>query len=226
MRAMILAAGRGSRMRPLTDHTHKGLLKIADVPLLERHVRKLAAIGIKDIVINVSYLAEQIQQFLGDGQTFGVNIHYSIEPTALEVGGGIIKALPLLGPEPFIVINCDVWTDYSMQNLTLKQNSMGHIVLVKNPDHNPKGDFCLVNEKVQISHSAEKTFTYAGIALYHPKLFHGFPEYCSQPMLPILLKAIERSQLSGEFYQGFWSDIGTPERLSAVHTQFETHSKR
>lgn len=226
MRAMILAAGRGSRMRPLTDHTHKGLLKVADVPLLERHVKSLVAIGVRDIVINVSYLAEQIQNYLGNGQQYGASIHYSIETTPLEVGGGIIKALPLLGCDPFIVINCDVLTDYPIQNLKLKENVMGHIILVKNPDHNPKGDFCLVAEKVTLSDPTAETLTYAGIALYHPKLFQGFPDHCSQPMLPILLKAIECSELSGEFYQGFWSDIGTPERLSAVHSQFETHSKR
>lgn len=218
---MILAAGRGSRMRPLTDHTHKGLLKVAGVPLLEHHVKNLAAVGIKDIVINVSYLAEQIQNYLGNGQQYGVSIHYSIESTPLEVGGGIIKALPILGNDPFIAINCDVWSDYPLQKLMTKSIEVGYIVLIKNPDHNPNGDFALIDTKVKLPDASQINFTYAGIALYHPKLFHDFPEHCSQPMLPILLKAIEQSKLSGELYQGLWSDIGTPERLSAVNTQLD-----
>lgn len=220
MRAMILAAGRGSRMRPLTDHTHKGLLKVGGVPLLERHVLKLAAIGIKDIVINVSYLAEQIQHFLGTGQQYGVNIYYSIEEQPLEVGGGIINALPLLGNEPFIAINCDVWTDYPLQNLASKLALDGHIVLVKNPQHNANGDFCLHDEKILLIDSTQPPnhhFTYAGIAVYHPELFQGFPNnHTVQPMLPILVKAIENQRLSGEYYDGLWSDIGTPARLSEV----------
>lgn len=220
---MILAAGRGVRMRPLTDHTHKGLLKIGGVPMLEYHVKNLAKIGITDIVINVSYLAEQIQMFLKDGRQYGVNIHYSIEEFPLEVGGGIIKALPLLGTEPFIVINCDVWSDFPLQTLVKKINlNEGHIVLVNNPEHRQQGDFHLNGNKVQLLNliiNQTNNFTFSGIAIYHPKIFADFPQHGSQPMLPILKKAIENKRLSGEYYSGIWNDIGTPERLAATQLQ-------
>lgn len=216
---MILAAGRGSRMRPLTDHTHKGLLKVAGEPLIEHHVKKLAAIGVTDIVINVSYLAEQIQSYLGNGEKYNVNIHYSIEEQPREVGGGLIKALPLLGGEPFIVVNCDVWSDYPLENLNVDlKGALGKIILVKNPQHNPKGDFHLNGNQVELINDSDKNFTYAGIAMYHPDLFSNFSKSASQPMLPILKKAIEARELNGEFYNGLWSDVGTPERLAELQT--------
>lgn len=232
---MILAAGRGTRMRPLSDHTHKGLLKIAGETLLERHLKRLAAIGIRDVVINVSYLADQIQNYLGNGQQFGVTIHYSIEKSALEVGGGLINALPLLGKEPFIVVNCDVWTDYPFQKLThvlenkmnennSEEHKLGHLILVNNPAHNAQGDFHLANNhKVELIDPAlqsngdtTKNYTYAGIAVYHPKLFQQYKTASAQAMLPILKDAIMKEQITGEFYNGLWSDIGTPDRLAAI----------
>jgi MurNAc alpha-1-phosphate uridylyltransferase len=217
MRAMILAAGRGSRMRPLTDHTHKGLLKVSGTPLIEHHVKKLAAIGVGDVVINVSYLAEQIQAYLGNGEKYGLNIHYSIEDQPLEVGGGIIKALPLLGSEAFIVVNCDVWSDYPLQSFNGGlRGALGKIILVKNPKHNQKGDFHLNGNQIELMNGLDHDFTYAGIAVYHPDLFINFSEAKPQPMLPILEQAIAAGRLTGEFYDGLWSDVGTPERLAEL----------
>lgn len=214
---MILAAGRGSRMKPLTNHTHKGLLKVAGKPLIEYHVEKLARLQIKDIVINISYLAKQIQNYLGDGKKYGVTIHYSYEDQPLEVGGGLIKALPLLGDGLFYVINCDVWCDYPLENLTLDTNhASGKILLVKNPDHNQIGDFTLDKQLVCPTKDAVQSYTYAGIALYHPKLFTGFEKNKVQPMLPILVKAMEEKKLQGEIYDGNWCDVGTPERLAML----------
>lgn len=218
---MIMAAGRGSRMRPLTDYIHKGLLKVNGTPLIEHHVKKLAAIGITDIVINVSYLAEQIITYLGKGEKYDVRIHYSIEDKPLEVGGGIIKALPLLNQELFIVINCDVWSDYPLSQLTENiGNALGKIVLVKNPIHNSKGDFSLDGCKVSLNYEENipsNSFTYAGIAVYKPELFTNFARGCPQPMRPILLKAIRLKKLNGEVYSGSWMDVGTPERLAELN---------
>lgn len=222
MKAMILAAGRGLRMRPLTDHTHKGLLKVSGETLLERHIKGLAAVGVKDIVINVSYLADQIQGYLGRGDSYGVHIHYSVEAYPLEVGGGLIKALPLLGKDPFMVVNCDVWTDYSYERLKRPYPGvLGHIILVDNPPHHPTGDFGLLHDKVTVLDFANtqvsSSYTYAGIAVYDPSLFEGFTKSGAQPLLPILKKAIAANQLSGEYYSGTWMDVGTPERLRELH---------
>lgn len=217
MKAMILAAGRGERMRPFTLHTHKCLLPVDGQTLIERHLRRLAQAGIHDVLINVSYLAEQIQQFVGDGHSFGVKVNYSVESDPLEVGGGIITALPQLGSEPFIIINADVICDYPYEQLADKLKGQpaqthGHIVLVNNPPHHPQGDFSLQDHQVYLQE--QNDFTYSGIGIFQPTVFADFPAHQKQAMLPILTGLIEKEALTGEAYQGQWFDIGSPERLA------------
>jgi len=211
MRAMILAAGRGERMRPLTDKTPKPLLKVAGQCLIEYHIKHLVAAGFTEIVINHAYLGEQIERTLGDGQRYGAELHYSAEGVALETGGGIFKALPLLGNAPFLVINGDVWCDYPFNNLrNILTTELVHLILVKNPEHNPKGDFCLVNNRV--NNESEPRLTYSGIGVYHPDFFKDCQAGRFQ-LAPLLINAMKTGLVSGEHYNGQWIDIGTPERL-------------
>jgi len=217
MRAMILAAGRGERMRPLTDNTPKPLLKIGDKRLIEYHIEALRDAGVRDIVINVAYLGEKIIQTIGDGSAYGVAIHYSRESEALETGGGIFQALPLLcgerGDEPFLVVNGDVWTDISFTSLVNKVVRSVHLVMVDNPEHNLSGDFCLQDGLVYSD--GEPKLTFSGIGVYHPSLF----ENCTAgrfPLAPLLREAMLAGTVSGEHYQGIWNDIGTPERLAEI----------
>lgn len=215
MRAMILAAGRGERMRPLTDTTPKPLLKINGRCLIEYHIDHLAIAGFTDIVINHAHLGEQIEQRLGNGHRYGVRLHYSPEGMpALETGGGIFKALPLLGPKPFLVVNGDIWCDYPFASLRHQPlEGLAHLILVNNPSHNPKGDFYLVNQKVYPEGLPRLTFS--GIGLYHPNLFNN----CTPgrfSLVPLLINAMQAGQVSGEHYQGQWNDIGTPERLQQL----------
>lgn len=216
MKAMILAAGLGTRMRPLTDHTPKPLLKAGGKPLIVWQIEKLAAVGFKDIVINIAWLGWKIPEALGDGSQWGVKLHYSDEQaeTALETAGGIIKALPLLGAEPFLVVNGDVWCDYPCLPQTLSQNTLAHLVLVNNPEHHPQGDFVLHIDQ-QVQREGSNKLTFSGIGYYHPALFAGF-EYGKRPLLPVLLQAMQQGLVSGEHYQGTWLDIGTPERLAEL----------
>ncbi len=208
---MILAAGRGERMRPLTDKTPKPLLKVAGQCLIEYHIKHLVAAGFSEIVINHAYLGEQIERTLGDGQRYGAELHYSAEGVALETGGGIFKALPLLGKAPFLVINGDVWCDYPFKNLrNILTTELVHLILVNNPEHNPKGDFCLVNNRV--NNESEPRLTYSGIGVYHPDLFKDCKAGRFQ-LAPLLINAMKTGQVSGEHYKGQWIDIGTPERL-------------
>lgn len=207
MKAMILAAGRGQRMRPLTDHTPKPLLPIAGQPLIAHHLIALKKIGVDEIVINVSYLADQIQQALGDGSQYGVNIHYSVEPNVLETGGGIYQALPLLGNEPFIAIAADIWTDYPLQKLPQQLKKSAHLVFVDNPTYHPDGDFCLAQGKVSLD--GENKLTFASIAIYHPELFKSYRAGIF-PLVEVLHPAIAANQITGEHYQGEWNNLGTP----------------
>lgn len=218
MKAMILAAGRGERMRPLTDNCPKPLLKIAGQPLIVHHLQRLREAGVQQVVINHAYLGRQIEATLGDGQQYGVQIEYSPEPEgALETGGGIFQALPLLGAEPFILINGDVFTDYPLSNLpqTLPANCLAHLVLVNNPEHHPRGDFVL-QQGLIINDELQPRLTYSGIGLYRPALFAA----CQAgrfPLAPLLYQAIAQAQLRGEHYVvGYWSDVGTPARLAAT----------
>ncbi len=217
MKAMILAAGRGDRMRPLTDQTPKPLLKVGGKPLIVWHIENLKNAGFDDIVINIAWLGDQIPTALGDGSKFGVNLHYSDEQKegALETAGGIIKALPLLNSEPFLVVNGDVWCSYPYSNIhRLKKGDLAHLVLVNNPEHNPKGDFALIDSRV-IEKGSEK-FTFSGIGFYHPDLFNDLTQG-KRPLAPLLREKMRENQISGEYFTGDWRDIGTPERLEVLN---------
>lgn len=214
MKAMILAAGRGERMRPLTDHTPKPLLKVGRYSLIETHLYALAKAGIADVVINCSHLGHQIEQMLGDGKNYGVAIQYSRETQPLETAGGIVQARSLLGDQPFIVMNADIWTDYPIERLIAKNPAYGHLVLVHNPTHHADGDFGLQQEIIV---AGEPRYTYAGLAVYHPKLFASLDPGVRK-LRPILDEAIAKRQLTGELYSGQWWDVGTPERLEALRT--------
>jgi MurNAc alpha-1-phosphate uridylyltransferase len=214
MKAMILAAGRGERMRPLTDHTPKPLLRVGGKALIEYHLEALAGAGIKHVVINTAHLSRKLREALGDGRRYGVDIRYSDEgKQALETGGGIVNALPLLGEGPFLVINGDVWCDYPIEFHALAGNDLAHVVLVDNPPHNRRGDFALRDGR--LLREGRPMLTFSGIGFYHPKLF----EDCSPgrfPLAPLLRKAADRGLVSAEYYRGHWSDVGTIERLKAL----------
>jgi len=213
MNAMILAAGRGERMRPLTDHTPKPLLEAGGKPLIVYHIERLAAAGIRHIVINHAHLGERIEAALGDGASWSVLIRYSPEGEALETGGGIFRALPLLGPEPFLVVNGDIWTDLDFSSLRLGDGLLAHLVLVENPPHNLRGDFALADGRVLAV--GEPRYTFSGIGIYRPELFRHC-EHGAFPLAPLLREAMARSLVSGELYRGRWSDVGTPTRLQAL----------
>jgi MurNAc alpha-1-phosphate uridylyltransferase len=211
MKALILAAGRGERLRPLTDHTPKPLIEAGGRPLIEHTILALAEAGFTDLVINLAHLGEQIQARLGDGARLGVRIAYSHEgEEALETGGGIFRALPLLGDGPFIVVNGDIATDFPFARLHPHPHGLAHLVLVNNPDHHPQGDFALDGERVIAN--GEPRHTFSGIGVYRRELFAA----CQPgkfPLAPLLRAAMADKQASGELYQGFWMDIGTLERL-------------
>jgi MurNAc alpha-1-phosphate uridylyltransferase len=213
---MLLAAGRGERMRPLTDHTPKPLLPVADKPLIVWHLELLAAAGVQKVIINLAHLGHQIEERLGNGSQWGLQIYYSQEGQgqALETGGGICKALPLLGDSPFIVINGDVFTEFDYTNLKLPEGSLAHLILVDNPNHNPEGDFCLTGNKVQSRGSSKLTFS--GIGIYHPRLFHDC-QPIPFPLAPLLRKQMPGGTITGEHYPGYWLDVGTPERYHALN---------
>jgi MurNAc alpha-1-phosphate uridylyltransferase len=215
MKAMILAAGRGERMRPLTDTMPKPLLRIGGQTLIERHIHALAGAGIRELVINHAHLGRKLEQALGDGGNYGVDIRWSPEPEgALETGGGIFNALPLLGDAPFIVVNADIWTDYPFGELPEQPEGLAHLVLVDNPAHHPGGDFVLSTGRVLQGGGAPLTFS--GIGVYRPELFDG----CAAgvfPLAPLLRRAMDDGRVSGAHYRGAWFDIGTPERLQEVN---------
>ncbi|HPE80026.1 MAG: nucleotidyltransferase family protein [Sedimenticolaceae bacterium] len=212
---MILAAGRGERMRPLTDHTPKPLLKVAGKPLIVWHIERLARAGICDLVINHAHLGQQIEDLLGDGAQWGVHIRYSREGEgrALDTGGGIFRALPLLGGAPFLVVNADVWCDLDPRQLNLGADDLVQLVMVDNPPQHPAGDFHLAGGR--LSAAAEPRLTYSGIGVYRPELFDG----CSAgafPLAPLLRSAMTAGRAGGEHYRGRWTDVGTPQRLAEL----------
>ena len=212
MRAMILAAGRGERLRPLTDHIPKPLIEAGGKPLILHLIESLVRGGIDEIIVNTAHLGEKIQARLGDGRAFGATIHYSPEHEALETGGGIYRALPLLGPAPFLVINGDIATDFPFGTLKDRPIDLAHLVLVPNPDHHPQGDFGLA-EGLALDQGSPQ-FTFGGIGVYRPELFSE----CSAgrfPLAPLLRTAMKASRVSAELWPGFWMDIGTIERLEA-----------
>ena len=220
MKAMILAAGKGERMRPLTLHTPKPLVPVAGVPLIEYHLRGLAAAGFKEVVVNHAWLGVQIENHLGDGTKWGLSISYSAEGEPLETGGGIFKALPLLGTEPFVLVNGDIWSEYDFSCLPQKLTGLAHLVLVDNPGHHDKGDFCLQQGLVTDGKEGAQTLTYSGIAVINPQLFKD----CSAgafKLAPLLRQAMEQGQVTGEHYRGHWVDVGTLERLAEVEQLIE-----
>lgn len=215
MKAMILAAGRGERMRPLTDHTPKPLLPAAGKPLIEHTIVQLVAGGFTEIIINHAHLGFQIEERLGDGEHLGAIIHYSPEgEQALETAGGIINALPLLGTEPFLVVNGDIATDFPFASLRHQAVGLAHLVLVVNPPHHPHGDFALDGSGWVREDGGEK-FTFSGVGVYRPELFDGLDPGIRK-LAPILHQAMAVKQVTGQVHAGFWMDIGTPERLSAL----------
>jgi MurNAc alpha-1-phosphate uridylyltransferase len=223
MKAMILAAGRGERLRPLTDHAPKPLMMAGAEPLIGWHLRRLKLAGITRLVINHAWLGDKLELALGDGQAYGASIAWSREAEALETAGGIVHALPLLGDEPFLVVNGDVLTDIDFSLLkaqVLKLDGVGHLahlILVDNPSHHPQGDFTLLaNGQVSIDPALPgKRLTFAGIAAYHPAMFSALAQQGGgkAPLLPLLLQAMELNAVSGEHFQGLWLDVGTPQRL-------------
>ena len=217
MKAMILAAGRGERLRPHTDITPKPLIQVGQHRLIEYHLLNLARAGIKDVIINISWLADQIRDTLGDGRNYSLKIRYSDEgEEALETAGGIINALPFLETAPFIVINGDIWCDYDLTALASKQlDQEAHLVLVKNPEHNTGGDFALENGL--ICNNGKDMWTYSGIGLYSAALFAG-TQPGKRALAPILRRKAEKNKISGEFYNGKWIDIGTIERLAQLRS--------
>ena len=217
MKAMILAAGKGERLRPLTLHTPEPLVRVGGVPLIEYHLRALAAAGFTEIVINHAWLGQQIEDHLGDGSRFGVSIQYSAEGEPLETGGGIFKALPLLGDKPFAVVNGDIWTDYSFAGLRTPLTGLAHLVLVDNPAHHPKGDFCLSGTQVLDAQPGSDTLTYSGIAVLSPALFDGAGAGAFK-LAPLLRNAMAAGRVTGERLQGQWVDVGTHERLAEVES--------
>lgn len=246
MKAMILAAGRGERMRPLTDHTPKPLLGAGGKPLIVWHIERLVNAGITELVINHAHLGEKIEKLLGDGSRFGAQIQYSSEASALETAGGIANALPFLLPShgggvdgegsPFAVINGDIYCDYDFARLPERAAALhasgdaAHLVLVDNPVHHPKGDFCLHNGRIVPPPSPacgggvgeEGRLTFSGIGLYQPSLFIHIPRGSVAPLAPLLRAQIALGKVSGEHHAGFWLDVGTPQRLQELDEYLHT----
>jgi N-acetyl-alpha-D-muramate 1-phosphate uridylyltransferase len=216
MRAMVLAAGRGERLRPLTDHTPKPMILVRGKPLIAWHLEALSRAGVHEVIINVSWLGQSIRDGLGSGSQFGVRIQYSEEPPgALEVGGGIYRALPLLGDAPFLVVNGDTYTDVDFARLSIGPAALAHLLLVPNPAHHPAGDFVLQGAEVTEQQGAPR-LTYSGIGVYRPELFAR----CNPgrfPLLPLLREAIAARRLTGERYDGHWTDVGSVQRLTALN---------
>lgn len=218
MKTFILAAGRGERMRPLTDHTPKPLLMAGGKPLIVWHLERLAASGFREVIINHAHLGGQIEAALGDGRRFGLDIRYSPEPPgALETAGGIAHALPLLGDEAFLVVNGDVWCDWDFRRALALRDRMAHLVFVANPPQHSGGDFCLEGETVRYASSGVgATLTYAGTGVFSPAFFANVPHGAVMKLRPLLDAGIAESVVTGERHAGRWVDVGTPERLAEL----------
>ena len=216
MKAMILAAGRGERMRPLTDTTPKPLLEVRGKALIVRLIESLVHAGIREMAINHAHLGDSIEAALGDGRRFGAAIRYSREAEALGTGGGIAQALPLLGEEPFIVVNGDIFCDFDFSALVARTlgKHVAHLVLVANPPHHPEGDSAL--DGTQVLDQRKPEWTFSGIGLYRPELFGGITPGSKGQLAPLLRAAMARKQVSGEIHRGVWYDVGTPERYAAL----------
>jgi MurNAc alpha-1-phosphate uridylyltransferase len=221
MKAMILAAGFGERLRPLTETTPKPLLRVGGKPLIQYHIENLATVGVRDVVINTGWLGDQVEAFVGDGSRFGVSVQWSREADPLETGGGIRNALPLLGSEPFLVINSDVWTDYPIEKLIAidwsAEDIDAHLVLVGNPEHHPEGDFELSSDGKVTCPQGGESYTFSGISVMSPEIFALYPSASQKfPIRDVLAGSIKSGFVSGEVFDGIWQDIGTIERLNAL----------
>lgn len=231
MKAMILAAGRGERMRPLTDTTPKPLLVAGGKPLIVWHLERLAAAGCREIVINHAHLGAQLEAALGDGSAWGLTIAWSPEPPgALETAGGIAHALPLLGDAPFLVLNGDIWCDWDVRRAgtaaarSAAAGRLAHLVFVDNPAHHPGGDFRLVDERVALAGDTSGSLTYAGIGVFSPAFFSGVPRGAAMKLRPLLDAGIEHGVVGGERHTGRWVDVGTPQRLAALDAALTAES--
>lgn len=218
---MILAAGKGERMRPLTLTRPKPLIEVNGRPLIEHHIRALAAAGITELVINHAWLGDQLEAALGDGRRLGASIRFSAEGEPLETGGGIFRALPLLGSSPFVLVNGDIRTDFDFGALALPADCLAHLVLVDNPAHHPDGDFGLLEGRISLETAPR--FTYSGIAVLHPRLFAGCTAGAFK-LVDVLRPAIAAGRVSGERWPGRWVDVGTLERLAEAESLFGTAS--
>ena len=225
-RALVFAAGKGERMRPLTEHTPKPLLPVRGKPLIAWHLEKLAAIGVRDVVVNTSWLADRFAPTLGDGAHWGLRLHYSFEgDEPLETGGGMLQALPLLGDAPFIAVNGDIWCDHDFRTLPREPQGVAHLLLVDNPCHNGSGDFAL--HGTQVASEGEARLTFSGIGVYRPALLATWRDVIGDTpgarelpprfkLAPLLRAAMRTGHVSGEHFTGAWTDVGTPERLAAL----------
>jgi len=229
-KAMILAAGRGERMRPLTDRLPKALLEAGGKPLIVHLIERLARAGVSELVINVSHFADQIEERLGNGSLLGVHVSYSREESPLETGGGIAYALPLLGDAPFLVVNSDVYTDFDFRRLEAAADALArgdcdaHLVLVDNPAHHPQGDFALHSGRVSLDGPARLTFS--GIGVYVPALFSSVRRGTRSPLMAVLAPAMARGRVGGEHHRGAWLDVGTPSRLEQLDQQLRAQAER
>ncbi|MGE8281527.1 MAG: N-acetylmuramate alpha-1-phosphate uridylyltransferase MurU [Stenotrophomonas sp.] len=231
MKALIFAAGLGERMRPLTDHTPKPLLRVAGMPLIEWHLQRLAALGIRDVVINTSWLAAQFPEQLGDGSRWNLRLHYLYEgPVPLETGGGMRNALPLLGDAPFLAINGDIWSDFDFSALPKQPSGNAHLVMVDNPEHHPRGDFILAADGQLQDDGQAPRLTFAGIGVYRPQLLQNWQAIIGDAagsdelpprfkLAPLLRAAMTSGAVSGQHHRGRWTDVGTPERLQQLDAQ-------
>jgi N-acetyl-alpha-D-muramate 1-phosphate uridylyltransferase len=226
MKALVLAAGRGERMRPLTDTLPKPLLPVAGRPLIAYHLEALARAGVRDVVVNLAWLGERLRTALGDGARYGVRIRYSDEGSeALETGGGIFNALPLLAPGAFLVVNGDTWSDFDFRHLTLDEDvdagALARLVLVPNPPHHPEGDFALDGDVI-VERATDRA-TFSGMGIYRPELFAN-AKPGKFPLAPLLKRAIATGSVRGELYRGEWWDVGSPERLHALDIRLRTRA--
>jgi MurNAc alpha-1-phosphate uridylyltransferase len=236
MKALIFAAGLGERMRPLTDHTPKPLLAVARKPLIEWHLQRLAALGVGEVVINTSWLAGQFPQQLGDGQRWGLQLHFIDEgPVPLETGGGMSNALPVLGDAPFIAVNGDIWSDFDFARLPVRPEGVAHLVLVDNPEHHPHGDFILDRDGLLHEEGTQPRLTFSGIGVYAPSLLHNWHSVIGDAegsahipprfkLAPLLRAAMARGAISGQHHRGHWTDVGTPQRLQQLDAQLRENN--
>tara|TARA_A100001015_G_C15014912_1_gene725012 strand:- start:1397 stop:2059 length:663 start_codon:yes stop_codon:yes gene_type:complete len=217
MKAFILAAGRGERLRPLTENTPKPLIKIRSKPLIEYHLERLAQDGFREVVINLHYLGEHIRSHIGDGNKWNLSVQYSTEPEGLEAAGGIVQALPLLGNKPFLMISADIWSDFPFGSLLNHNTETAHCITVDNPDHHPSGDFFLNDGHIRKAGAQKERVTYANIGVFHPKLFIHY-EKGVRSLGSVLSETLDTQCITGKHYKGIWRNVTTPEDVIKLNT--------